>query len=345
MTRGGRAPVLGAGGLLLAVAATVALGSGAAAIPLGRVARILGASTGLDPGDGIPAWERLVVLDVRLPRIVTGSLVGGGLAVAGAALQALLRNPLADPGVLGVASGGALGAVLALHLGLAALTTWAVPGLAILGAAAATFAVYAIAARRGALPAGTLLLAGVAVGSLASALTSLVLSFTLEEYEQGRQVFRWLMGGLEARTWADVALVTPTTLLGSAALLASSRELDALLLGEVHALSVGVDVGRVRRRLLGATSLVVGGAVAVSGVLAFVGLLVPHVVRALLGPSHARLLPACLVNGAALVVVADLACRLLRAPEELRLGVMTAGLGAPFFLWLLVARRRDEEGA
>src|SRR5207247_431895 len=168
------------------------------------------------------------------------------------------KNPLANAGVLGVASGASLGAVVAIHLGLAALSLWAIPALSIFGAAVTAFVVYGIASERGRLPTGALLLGGIAVGSLASALTSLVLSLSLEEYEQGRQTFRWLMGGLEARTWSDVLVALPTTAAGAAIVLASARELDALLLGEIQASALGVDVPAVRRRLIVATSMVIG---------------------------------------------------------------------------------------
>jgi iron complex transport system permease protein len=326
-----------------ALAATMLLGVrfGAASVSGAKLFSILGSVVGITPHTAFKPWEATILLDVRLPRVVTGAFVGAGLAVSGAALQALFRNPLADPGVLGVSSGASLGAVAAMHLGLATYQIWAIPGLAIAGAAGTAFAVYAIAARRGHLPVGTLLLAGVAIGSLAGALTSLLLSLSLEEYEQGRQTFRWLMGGLEARTWGEVLLVAPTTLLGSAIVVASARELDALLLGEIQAVALGVDVPRVRRRLIFATSIVVGGAVAVSGVIGFVGLVIPHLLRLLVGPAHAVLLPACLLFGGAFVVGADLLCRTVVAPEEIRLGVMTASLGAPFFLFLLLSRRRE----
>jgi iron complex transport system permease protein len=314
---------------------------GAASVRTDQLFSILGSAFGLAPRVPFRPWEATILLSVRLPRVVTGALVGAGLAASGAALQALFRNPLADPGVLGVASGASLGAVTAMYLGFAALTVWAIPALAIAFAALTAFAIYAVAARRGHLPVGTLLLSGVAIGSLASALTSLILSLSLEEYEQGRQTFRWLMGGLEARTWNEVLLVAPTTLIGSAIVIASSRELDALLLGEIQAVALGVDVPRVRRRLIFATSIIVGGAVAVSGVIGFVGLVIPHLLRLVVGPSHVILLPACLLFGASFVVAADLLCRTLVAPEELRLGVMTATLGAPFFLFLLLSRRKE----
>jgi iron complex transport system permease protein len=335
-----RAVVLG-GTLLLLLVAFLGVSFGAADVGLRKVFAIL-TSFGPAPGaGGVAGWERTIVLDVRLPRVVAGVFVGASLAVTGAALQAMFKNPLADPGILGVASGASFGAVLAMQLGLAAVLPMSVPVFAMVGALGTGFAVYGIAARRGRLPVGTLLLSGVAVGSLASALTSLLLSLALEEYEEGRQTFRWLMGGLEARSWGEVLFVAPTTLVGAAILVASSRELDALLLGEMQAVALGVDVPRVRRRLIAATAVVVGGAVAVSGVIGFVGLVVPHLLRLLVGPAHAILIPASLLFGAAFVVGADLLCRTVVAPEELRLGVVTAGLGAPFFLFLLLSRRRE----
>ncbi len=333
--------VLATGGATLVAAVFLGVRYGGVDIGAGKVLGMIGSALGVHVGAPFRAWERTVLVDVRLPRVTAGAFVGASLALSGAALQALFRNPLADPGVIGVASGASLGAVLAIHVGLAAVSSLSIPAFAIAGAAATAFFVYGVAAERGRLPVGTLLLAGVAIGSLAGALTSLLLSLSLEEYEQGRQAVRWLMGGLEARSWSDVVLVAPTTLLGSAAVVASARELDALVLGEIQAVALGVDVPRVRRRLILATSIAVGGAVAVSGIVAFVGLVIPHLLRLLVGPAHFLLLPACLLFGAAFVVGADLVCRTLIAPEELRLGVVTASVGAPFFLYLLLSRRRD----
>jgi iron complex transport system permease protein len=331
-----RAPTaLGLGLVVLVGALAYGLSRGAVRIPAGD---LLASLVGLE---GPTAWQRTLVLDVRLPRVVAGAFVGGGLALSGAALQGLFRNPLADPGVIGVSSGASLGAVLAMYLGLGALSSWSIPALSIACAALTAFVVYAAASRRGRIPVGTLLLAGIAVGSFASALTSFVLSVALDEYEQGRQTFRWLMGGLEARNWHEVALVGPPTLLGAAIVLTSFRELDALILGETEASAVGVDVHRVRRRVVLATSLVIGSAVAVSGVIGFVGLVIPHMLRLVVGPVHAVLLPASLIYGGAFLVTADALARTLLAPEEIRLGVVTALIGAPFFLYLLLRRRGE----
>jgi iron complex transport system permease protein len=328
-----------AGAFVLLGLAFLGVRLGAVSITADRVLAIVGSVFGFHLSSFRP-WEAAVVLNVRMPRVATGACVGAGLALSGAALQALFKNPLADAGVLGVASGASLGAVVAIHVGLAAASLWAIPALAILGAGVTAFIVYGIASERGRLPTAALLLGGIAIGSLASALTSLVLSLSLEEYEQGRQTFRWLMGGLEARTWTDTLIAFPTTAVGAAVVMVSARELDALLLGEVQAASLGVDVPAVRRRLIVATSIVVGGAVAVAGVIAFVGLVVPHVLRLLVGPSHSVLLPASLLFGAAFVVGTDLLCRTVAAPADIRLGVMTAAVGAPFFLYLLLSRRK-----
>ncbi len=341
MTRRAPAAILGTGTVALVAFMLLGVQFGAAHVGVGKLAAVAEAAIGMSSHAAFRPWEATILLYVRLPRVVTGAFVGAGLAITGAALQALFRNPLADPGVLGVASGASLGAVTAMQLGLASATAWAIPGFAVAFAGGTAFAIYAIASRRGHLPVGTLLLAGVALGSLASALTTLLLSVSLEEYDRGREIFRWLMGGLEARTWSDVCLVAPATLVGSVVVLASSRELDALLLGETEAVALGVDVPRVRRRLIFATSLIVGAAVAVSGVIGFVGLVIPHLVRLFIGPSHSVLLPASAVFGAAFVVGADLLCRTVVAPEEIRLGVMTASLGAPFFLFLLLTRKRE----
>ncbi len=269
-----------------------------------------------------------------------GALAGGGLGIAGCALQGMFRNPLADPGVLGLASGASLGAVLALYTGVAARSVWALPAGAFAGALLTGFVVYRIASHRGELPVATLLLAGIAVGAVMQALTSFVLFLALAEYEVGRQIVFWTLGGLDGRTWSHAALAAPVVLLSAALLFVYAPDLDALLLGESHAAAVGVDVAKIRSRLLVACALLVGSAVAVAGVIGFVGLIVPHLLRLLVGPRHGALLPLAMLGGAVLVVGADVLARTLIAPKELRLGLITAALGGPFFLVLLLHRRR-----
>jgi len=290
-------------------------------------------------------WRDTVVVGVRLPRVLVGFVAGGALAVAGAALQGLFRNPLAEPGVLGISSGASLGAVLAIYFHVAGRAVWLLPACAFVGAAVDAVLVFAIAAHlgRGRVFTATLLLVGIAVMSLNVSLTTFVLSVSLASYNVGREVMYWLLGGLEGRTWDHLLLGAPAILVGTAVITAHARELDALLLGEVSAQSVGVDVPRIRLRLVLATALVVGAAVAVAGPIAFVGLLVPHVVRLAIGARHAALVPLSFFGGGVFLVIADVVARKLSA--ETPVGVVTAAVGAPLFLALLVYRRRELVGA
>jgi iron complex transport system permease protein len=327
---------LGALGLAALAAALLV---GPAPLSLGQVLGALGRRLAGRAG----GWQDVVVVSVRLPRALVALAVGGGLGIAGAALQGLFRNPLADPGVLGVSSGASLGAVLSIALGVAARAVWALPLCAFAGAAADALLVFAIAARRGRgrLFSGTLLLVGVAVGALNASLTTFVLSATLARYDAGRQIVYWLLGALEARTWDHVLLGAPVVLLGSAAIAVHARELDALMLGEIGAASVGVDVARVRLRLVLASALVVGAAVAVAGPIGFVGLLVPHLVRLAFGVGHRALLPLSFAGGGLFLLLADLVARALPG-REIPVGVVTAAIGAPVFLVLLLRRRAGE---
>lgn len=323
--------------LVLSVVAAVSLG--AVDVSFGRTAAILWhAIAGTGAGDW-PAWQETVLVSVRLPRVVLALVTGGGLAVAGAVMQGLFRNPMADPGVIGVSGGAAFGAVTALYATGAAAAAYVVPVAAFAGALGCALAVYALATTRGTTPVSTLLLAGIAVAGIASAATSFVLSLSLAEWEVGRQMLGWLMGGLDGRSWQHVAMATPIVLLGSAWLFVYARELDVMLTGEESAMSVGVDVPRLKRTLVVLASLVTAATVAVMGVVGFVGLMVPHIVRLLVGPEHRRLLPISFLAGALFLCWADLAIRALPV-SDLRLGVVTAMTGGPFFLYLLVRHRR-----
>jgi iron complex transport system permease protein len=340
--RGGPVPISAVCALVL----LASLASLAAALLVGPAHLSLGEASGaiarrLSGRRGAVSWQDTVILQVRLPRALVALLVGGGLAVAGATLQGLFRNPLADAGVLGVSSGASLGAVLAIYLHLAGRAVWTLPVCSFLGAAGDALLVFAIAARRGRgrLFSGTLLLVGVAVGALNVSLTTFILSVALSSYDAGRQVVYWLLGGLEARTWDHLLLGAAPILGGVAIIVASARELDALLLGELGAASVGVDVPRVRLRLVLASALVVGAAVAIAGPIGFVGLLVPHVVRLAVGPSHRTLLPLSFVGGGVFLVIADVVARTLLGPTEIPVGVVTAAVGAPVFLALLVRKQ------
>ncbi len=291
-------------------------------------------------------WRDTVVVSVRLPRALVGFVVGAGLGVSGAALQGLFRNPLAEPGVLGISTGASLGAVLAIVSRLAGRSPYTVPVCAFVGAATEALLVFAIAARRGRgrLFTGTLLLVGVAMSALAVSLITFVLSLALSTYDVGRQVQYWLLGGLEGRTWDHLLLGGPAILLGVVVTAAHARDLDALLLGETAAQSVGVDLPRVRLRLIVATSLTIGAAVAVAGPIGFVGLLVPHIFRLAVGPRHGALFPLSFFGGGVFLVVADVVARTLIAPAQIPVGVVTAVVGAPVFLALLVRKRVEVTG-
>ncbi len=292
-------------------------------------------------GFGFPAGEgaaHLILMEIRLPRTLLAALTGAALALSGAALQGYLRNPLAEPGIIGVSSGAGLGAVLAIHSGISSAFALALPLGGLAGAAVATLVVLALAGERGG--ALTLILAGVAVSSVATALISLVLSLAENPFAAVEIIF-WLLGSLADRSMTHVILAGPLMLAGMALLLTLGRSLDAMTLGEDAARNLGVDLARVRTLMVAGTALAVGAATAIVGTIAFVGLVVPHVLRPLVGHAPSRLLPASLLGGAALVLASDIVLRIVTPGGELRLGVLTALLGAPFFLWLVLRTRAE----
>ncbi|MFG1203493.1 iron ABC transporter permease [Xanthobacter aminoxidans] len=281
----------------------------------------------------------LVLSELRLPRAILGAAVGFSLGLTGAALQGLMRNPLADPGVVGVSGAAALGAVIAFYFGFSTSFALALPLGGLMGAAAATAVLLALAARG----AGTvmLILAGVALSSLTGALTALALNLAPSPYAALELVF-WLMGSLADRSLVHVALALPFMVVGWGLVLATGPALDALTLGEDAAESLGFPLRRVRLLVIGGTAAAVGASVAVAGAIGFVGLVVPHLVRPLVGHRPGRLLAASGLAGAALTLGADIVVRLIPTRPELQLGVVTALIGAPFFLFLL-ARLRGRE--
>lgn len=331
-------------GAALALAVVLGAAVGSMWLPPARVVRALVEPLGL--GGGVTAAEHAVIWSIRLPRLLLGVAVGGGLGLAGAAMQGLFRNPLVDPGLLGVSSGAALGAALVIVLGarlsLAVGPTagpWVLPLAAFAMAFVSVMAVRALATVDGAARIGGLLLSGIAVNGLASALTGLLTS-TANDAQLRTLVF-WTLGSLDGATWrtAGVAvafLAAPVLLLPRLA-----RTLDVILLGEAEAGDLGIDVETVKRRILLLVSLTVGASVAFTGVLLFVGLAVPHLVRLAAGPDHRVVLPGAFLLGAALLVGADAAARTVVAPAELPLGLVTASLGAPFFVFLLVREKRS----
>lgn len=342
----GSGPVVFAGlGLLLAGALMLSLGLGAVAIPPGRIVAVLlhGGGEGL-PQAGF-ARDALVILNIRLPRTLLGLLVGAGLAVSGALMQGLFRNPLADPALVGVSAGAGLAAAsvivlgdrLRAALGLAGSMPYAVlPVAAFLGGLAATLGLYAVASRGGRTSVATLLLAGIALAALAGALTGLLVYAS--DDRQLRDLTFWSLGSLGGATWTKVAASAPAILPILLLVPLLGRGLNALVLGEAEAFHLGIAVERLKRCVILLVAVAVGAGVAAAGVIGFVGLVVPHALRLVIGPEHRRLLPACALLGGSLLVLADVAARLVVAPAELPIGIVTALVGAPVFLWLLLGR-------
>lgn len=328
--------------LIVAVIAGVAIGS--SSISAEAVARVM-ASHILPRGwidlSKVSEPEQVVIWMIRTPRVLAAGLVGASLGVAGAQMQGLFRNALASPDVIGSSSGAALGAVIAISSGLAVRSIIYLPMMAFFGALLALFLVYSIATRRGRTPVATLLLAGVALNALVGAATSFLISLKWVRWEVAQEILFWLMGGLDSRTWQHVWLALPCVVLGLAIALLYARDLDVLVLGEEAALAVGTDVEKVKRVIITSAALLTGAAVAVSGVIGFVGLVVPHIVRLIIGPKHRYLLPASALTGAAFVILTDILARTLMRPEEIRLGIITAVFGAPFFLYLLLRHHRS----
>ncbi|WP_111498121.1 FecCD family ABC transporter permease [Marinobacter bohaiensis] len=324
--------------LVLLVAAVLALSSGAYPISLDDLTRL---AVGAMPGD---QTAHLVLWDIRLPRLLLGLLTGAVLAVSGALLQGLFRNPLADPGLIGVSSGAAFGAVAVIVLGGSSLAgwiafagRWALPLAAFIGGTVTTLLAWRIARRQGQTSVSLLLLAGIAINAIAGAGTG-VLTFYADDSELRSLTF-WTMGSLAHARWEDLWMAGPwmiATLLIAPAL---ARPLDAFLMGEPVAGHLGYSTDWVKRGAILLAALGVGSAVAVTGLIGFVGLVVPHLLRQLFGAGHRLLLPACALGGAALLVLADCLARVIVAPSELPIGLMMALLGGPFFLTMLMRNR------
>lgn len=281
----------------------------------------------------------LVVTELRLPRALLALLAGCGLAVAGASMQAYFRNPLAEPGVTGVASGAAVGAVAVLVLGLDALGSWTLPLAAFGGALLVLLIIQAVALASRDRGVATVLLVGVALNAFCGALTGAIIA-NADDAQTVRGAMFWLQGDLTSASWQDLTLSAAPVLLGVAAVLAMTREINALLLGDEIAQTIGVGVTRVRVQLLVVTSLVIGSIVAVTGVIGFVGLVAPHIVRLLLGSDHRFLLPASALLGGAFLVAADTVARLAPAGTSWQTGIVTALVGSPLFLVLVLRARR-----
>ncbi len=291
----------------------------------------------MNNGKADTAW--MIMREVRFPRTALAMLVGMTLGMAGAALQGFLRNPLADPGVIGVSPAASLGAVLALYTGLSTVMPLALPLMGIVGALLCALVLQGLARRGGVL---TLVLAGVAVSSLCAALMSMALNLSPNPYAAAEIMF-WLMGSVTDRSMDHLLLAGPLMLIGWIMLAVSARSLDALSLGEEAAAGLGLNIARTRTLVITGTAISVGAGTAVTGGIGFIGLVVPHLLRPLVGHTPSRLLFASALGGGALLLAADILVRVLMLGSELKLGVLTALIGAPFFLWLIFRARTELE--
>lgn len=322
--------------LLLVVTSLFSLGHGASGVPAWPA--LFG-----DPG-ALTATDRVILFDIRLPRILLGILIGAALAVSGAVMQGLFRNPLADPGIVGVSSGASLGAVSVIVLGGSSLAPFtglfgifALPLAAFSGGLAVTIVLYRVSTRQGRTSVATMLLAGIALAAMAMAFTGLLVF--LADDRQLRDLTFWNLGSLAGATWPKIWASGPIIVAAVALAPFLARGLNALTLGEATASHLGIAVQRFKRTAIIAVAASTGAAVAVSGGIGFVGIVVPHLLRLLIGPDHRYLLPASALLGASMLLLADAASRTIVAPAELPIGIVTAAVGGPFFLWILLRRR------
>lgn len=326
--------------LLLAVVATASLTAGASDASFGQAL-----ADWLGLGDGaISERDRLIISDIRMPRVAMGALIGAALAVSGAVMQGLFRNPLADPGLIGVSAGAGLGATSMIVLGgtvLAPVTAlggiYALPLAAFAGALVVTLLLYAVATRRGQTSVGTMLLAGIAIAALANALLGLLIF--MADDRQLRDIVFWNLGSLAGSTWMKFGATAPFIGLALAVTPFLARGLNGLALGEAGARHLGVPVQRLKYVAIFTVAGAAGASVAVSGGIGFVGIVVPHLLRLSIGPDNRFLLPAAALGGACLLLVADAISRTIAVPAELPIGIVTAVMGAPVFLWILLRRR------
>ncbi len=328
--------------VLLVVAAVLGVSVGAVPIPplsvLSMAARSVGVHTLVLPD----ATAQIIITQLRLPRVIAAILVGCSLAVCGVVMQGLFRNPMASPEILGVSAGGSLGAVIAITSGLTGTSQLLLPLFTIAGAIVCIALIYLLSSSRGTTSLLFIIIAGMAISALCGGVTSGLLLFA-RQYEVTQYVF-WTMGGLDGRTWQHVLLSAPVLLPGVLALGLFSRELNLFSLGEEGAHSLGVHVERVKRLLLALSAIVTGVAISVSGPIGFIGLLVPHLLRMLVGPDHRRLIPASALGGGLFLVACDLVGRSIAPPFEIRVGIITAVIGSPYLLSLVLRTQRRAAG-
>lgn len=333
-----RWPALAFLALGLAAALIVSVAAGAVPVRVVSVLRVLAHGIGLRSVPLPEPRDVTIVAGLRMPRVLAAALVGASLAVCGVVMQGLFRNPMASPEILGITAGGSLGAVAAITSGLFASSTLVLPAATAVGAFGAAAVIYLLASLRGATSLLFIVIAGMAVSSLANGLVSAMLLFS-KQYEVSAYLF-WTMGGLEGSSWERIRLAAPALVPGVIVLALFARDLNLLALGEEGARALGMNAEAVKKVLLGISALVTGVAISVSGPVGFIGLLVPHLLRLLVGPDHRLLLPAAALGGALFLVLCDLAGRIVAPPFEIRVGIITAVLGSPYLLWLIIRSQR-----
>lgn len=329
-----------AASILLVAAILIGISIGTVTVPIGDIVKIIGSRLFNISHVNVDPMYSTIVWNIRFPRVVLAGLVGASLAIAGAAFQGLLRNPLADPYTLGVSSGASVGAVLTifLHISIPVIGSYTLPFLSILFALITIIAVLIFAKRIDrSMKVETIILTGVIFSSFLSAFISLMIALTGDEL---RQIVSWLMGSVSMRGWEYIQIILPFFLIGSFLLLMNGNELNAMSFGEERAQHLGVNVKRRKMLVLTAGSILTGAAVAVSGTIGFVGLVIPHLTRLLWGPDHKHLLPLSMLTGSAFLILADLTARTVISPTELPIGVITSLIGAPVFAAILIRNKR-----
>lgn len=330
--------------VLLLCVIVVSLGTGAVNIDASQVVYVLIDALGIDTGNEVSSLQHTVIETIRAPRVLLAILVGAGLAISGAAMQGLFRNPLADPALIGVSSGAALAAVTVIVLGGTVLSgyasilgNYALPLAAFAGGFASTLLVYHFSNFNGRTVVSTMLLAGIAINVLTGAVTGLLTYIANDE--QLRTLTFWSMGSLGGATWEELSVAAPLIVAGIILIPLQSRALNAILLGESEAIHLGFHLEWVKKSLITLVALCVGTAVSISGIIGFIGLITPHLIRLSLGPDHRFLLPLSALLGASLLLLSDMLARTVVAPAELPIGIITSVIGGPFFLWLLARQR------
>jgi ABC-type Fe3+-siderophore transport system, permease component len=320
----------------LALVVVVAVAVGTVYVPVGQVFRVILKNWGLMPNADLQISQERIIYFTRFPRVVVAVLVGAALATSGTVMQGMFRNPMADPGILGISSGAGLGAVISIVLGLSAVSIYILPLFASIGAVLAVSIIYILSIRQGKIPTLTLILSGIAVSTFLGAISSAILT-NMKDYQMKAFIF-WSIGSLRDRSWEHAGLISIPVIICILILFTFARDLNIMLLGEEEAQSMGLNPSRTRKLLLVLTSITTAVAISVCGPISFIGLIVPHMARLVVGPDHRILLPVSALSGAMFLVICDMISRIT---NETSVGIVTSLLGAPYFLYLLIKARKE----